>query len=693
MSYYLHFIRRSTFLLFMLSLLTVSSAQEWTTRHPFPDYQQLNDFYIDEAGFGWMVGSTGEVLKTADGGLSWGVQTKVEATEGLHHIRYIPGSDGLTAIAASHREIFRTVDGGDTWAQVSLDFELGAIIQIQVISSTTLFLSDRDGRILKSNNAGATWTILLEEPAEDFVGLHFISEMTGWTSTKNGVIHQTTDGGETWNELTDLMSNTVQDLVFIDENTGYLAANSGTFLKTTDGGVTWVDNAGMGYPSNGTELLVIDENEMYVLPGGGTKMYYSEDGGANWTDKAIIDHVYNDYFKLQRMSDGKLWAIGDYQVVAYSEDNGDTWTDLYDALKGNLTFVKFIDENLGFAGGTGRYLLKTTDGGQTWDDISIEGIFTTGIAISGNGDFFNSRGYGGIYKSQNDGNTWTQILNDVGYVRSIANSPSGTLFASSAVAQFQIHRSTDNGLSWTAQDTPDGLDIRGFHFVSESKGYGWASTAIIETTDGGDTWQIVDIPFSGSVMDIYFLNADQWWILTNLAVHKTSDGGETWEEFDNPHLARAIAFKDETVGWAAGGSGSISKIFKTTDGGQSWIQEKTGDYRFNDLAISSAADENVCAIGNGGVIEYYGEELVNSVTREEVPRLAIFPNPGTDQVNLKDIPQNGMLRIYDAAGQLQHHQQLRDTNEMVNTSQLTPGLYLFHFSNGTRQWIGKWVKR
>ena len=682
----------SSMLLAMLFFSSFIHSQSWTIQHPFPGYQRYNDVYIDATGFGWLVGTNGAISKTMDSGATWETLPPI-TTEELRRITYIPGSGGQVALVSTLNSMMKTMDGGTTWQPVEFLEELGSIITIEVASETTLFLSDWTGKLFKSTDTGATWTLLMEEPDKDFVGISFFTESTGWITTANGEVHYTSDGGESWSLMADLMLSSVRDLDFYDENTGYLVANGGLLYKTTDGGQNWAEHDMDGFPSNASKLWIANANEMYALPSAGTKMLYSSDGGLNWESRTIIDHIYNDFNNLLLTDDGKLWVVGEYQVVATSDDKGLTWEDVFDADKANLNFVTFVDENIGFSGGAGYHFLKTTDGGMTWENVGNQGPIMTGMTIGENGKLFYSRGYSGIFESVDEGTNWTNILSGVGFIRTVVASPAGHLFASSAINSYRIYRSTDNGSTWDYVDTPDELDVRGITFVTETKGYAWGDAQLLETTDGGDTWNYSEDDFSQSIGDVHFINASHGWLMTAYALFSTTDGGATWNELTKPGQAFTLAFKDENAGWAAGGNANQGAIYKTTDGGMSWELQKSGDYSYRDLAFSDLEEEKLIAVGSGGIIEYYDASIINDVEEAILPTLTVFPNPGDDVIQLKDIPSSGILRIYSTIGQLQKVVRLQNEGETINVADLSPGVYFFHYDGGTKQWGGKWVKK
>ena len=76
--------------------------------------------------------------------------------------------------------------------------------------------------------------------------------------------------------------------------------------------------------------------------------------------------------------------------------------------------------------------------------------YVTSLAISSSGDVFAGTWYGGVYRSTNNGSSWTltsnglPFANEPGY--SLAINSSGEVFAGTNGG---VYRSTDNGSRWT----------------------------------------------------------------------------------------------------------------------------------------------------------------------------------------------------------------------------------------------------
>ena len=70
------------------------------------------------------------------------------------------------------------------------------------------------------------------------------------------------------------------------------------------------------------------------------------------------------------------WAVGDKGIIIHTTDGGQNWTSQTSGTTETLRAVFFVDKNTGWTvgGSTKKTMLKTTDGGAEWKDISGNNI-------------------------------------------------------------------------------------------------------------------------------------------------------------------------------------------------------------------------------------------------------------------------------------------------------------------------------
>ena len=178
-----------------------------------PDGQGLFAVSFPDAQDGWAVGWDGTILHTTDGGATWQLQSaQLYAYDDVAQARFFDAQHGwLLAAYLGGNGLFQTIDGGVTWAPVSVgDYGL----------SNTMAWPD------------ATHGWVVGRPSQD----------TGHVTDNNDVLG-TTDGGRTWRRQLRSAADTLGPLLFTDDEHGWVLQatvdQTYTLLRTTDGGATW----------------------------------------------------------------------------------------------------------------------------------------------------------------------------------------------------------------------------------------------------------------------------------------------------------------------------------------------------------------------------------------------------------------------------------------------------------------------
>ena len=243
------------------------------------------------------------------------------------------------------------------------------------------------------------------------------------------------------------------------------------------------------------------------------------------------------------------------------------WTVQTSGVTVRLRGVSAVSERVAWASGAGSTVLRTVDGGKTWQKITVTS------------DVVDFRDIDAI-----DGET--------AYVLSIGNGPAS-----------RIYKTTDAGKTWTMQfkneDPKAFLDAMTFWDASHGIVFGDSVDGqlyILTTNDGGRLWSRVptaSLPralenegaFAASGTNIAVFGNSHAWIGTGGAskarVLRSSDRGRSWQVSDTPLAAGqssgifSIAFRDAKHGVIAGGDyrkeqEAVDNLAITTDGGVTW---------------------------------------------------------------------------------------------------------------------------
>jgi photosystem II stability/assembly factor-like uncharacterized protein len=246
------------------------------------------------------------------------------------------------------------------------------------------------------------------------------------------------------------------------------------------------------------------------------------------------------------------------------------WEPQTSGITARLRGVSAASERVVWASGANGTILRSADGGATWQRLTIPGTERL--------DFRDIDAFPG------DGRT--------AYALSIGQGPAS-----------RIYKTMDAGEHWTLQFTND--DPKAFYdamaFWDADRGLAISDSVdgrfvILTTHDGGAHWTRVPadtlppaLPnegaFAGSGTNIAVFGRDLAWIGTGAStksrVLRTSDGGRTWAIADTPIVTSAsagifsVAFRDPQHGMVVGGDyrkeGDAANVAAvTSDGGVTW---------------------------------------------------------------------------------------------------------------------------
>jgi photosystem II stability/assembly factor-like uncharacterized protein len=317
-------------------------------------------------------------------------------------------------------------------------------------------------------------------PTEVYKGkqddISFISADTGWYGNGAGKLYTTTDGGMSWTKIWDQPGTFIRALGFIDANVGFLG-NVGTdyypgvtdkqpLYKTTDGGKTWTPVSAVGIEKVagicGIDILPqkrIYQGELtqsYIIHaagrvGGPAAIMQSLDSGSTWS---VIDLSKQAGMILDvKFLDAKTGFVcassvsetgeGDALILRTS-DAGKTWKEVYRSGRKleNCWKMNWPSRKIGYAtvqsydeasDNTKRVIVKTTDGGKSWKEMSL--VTAAGVQEFGIAFLDEKRGWVGCksggYETRDGGKNWAPVAfgRAVNKIRITQNGSAHRVFA------------------------------------------------------------------------------------------------------------------------------------------------------------------------------------------------------------------------------------------------------------------------
>jgi photosystem II stability/assembly factor-like uncharacterized protein len=314
--------------------------------------------------------------------------------------------------------------------------------------------------------------------------------------------------------------------------------------------------------------------------------------------------------------------------------------------------IWFIDPLVGWAVNSNGQILKTTDGGETWEKqfqtplVNNRPIYlrSVGFTTPLNGWVGTVSEEQRLYHTTDGGETWTVVENlpenapvkicGLSVVNESVIYASGTNDPKDRPPRMM--KTIDGGATWTAWEMGEHATILiDNYFINESCGWVVGGKAdrditqptrddlipvVLYTEDGGKTWvnRVADISASFPLGEwgwkIFFLNENIGFIslenFTKGAILKTTDGGKTWKRLqindsqENVNL-EGVGFVDENLGWVGGWGFDFPQSptgfsSQTNDGGQNWedanqIGQFINRFRFfgNPVTVGYASGKTV----------------------------------------------------------------------------------------------------
>ncbi|MEM1097375.1 MAG: hypothetical protein AAGH92_01180 [Planctomycetota bacterium] len=441
------------------------------------------------------VGSMGGPYVSRDGGATWSPSrsgmpslSNFSYTAPIESIRFDPNNaDRLLAFGGSLREwdaaagsprfgsVWESLDGGANWSEKT--------------------------RLTANGSSTGGGVAGINVLAADFAGS---SSDTLFATVLDQGVYRTTDGGANWNKRNLGLPHTdVKDLATDpgNPNVAYVSLDSddttpGGVYRTVNGGITWSPvNSGLSQVSGSNGNL--------------TSRYLALERSAFDPNKLLTgDARFGTSIGLaQTTNAGTSW-----QTVYGSND-----ADTYDPSGPNVRIITTDPSNPDrfFAAGD-AYVLRTTDGGDSWEDITSDRV----------GDGYIGNGYTGwvstnvTFDPADPDRMIVQAFDAARVIlttdgrqswRHVATSPNpfnggrdavfagDTIYATLGQANFAgVARSEDGGDTWTtlsggARGLPElstGSPPRGIHATADKPDTVWAviNGDLKRSTDRGDTW-------------------------------------------------------------------------------------------------------------------------------------------------------------------------------------------------------------
>ena len=271
-------------------------------------------------------------------------------TNNLNSLAFI--DDNNVLIVGNSGKILKSNNGGATWVSKASGVS-GNLNDIFVVGSTAWAVGDYGSNGIKSNDGGETWFEININASENLNAVHFINSNTGWVVGDFGTIFKTTNGGTSWFQQWLGETDNYNDVVFLDQNTGWIVGENGTIMKSVNGGFSWTR-----LPSVNLQLysiLFIDNINGWICGEAGS-VFKTTNGGANWIDGNNGSTYPN--FSVNFINPNEGYIVGENGTITKTSNAGLSWINDISGTNNNLNKTLFINNELGFCVGNNGTILK-----------------------------------------------------------------------------------------------------------------------------------------------------------------------------------------------------------------------------------------------------------------------------------------------------------------------------------------------
>lgn len=493
-------------------------------------------------------------------------------------------------------------------------------IAVHPADTTVLYVGSPGGGLWKSVNSGTSWAPLTDNNATRMfiysITIDQVNRNIVYAGT-NGTVIKSADAGASW-AATGSLSGTVRKILIDPTNSNLVfAASSGGIFRSTNAGVSWTQ-----VHTGGKEDIEFKPDDPNIMYATGSDVYRSADRGLTWTVVGAGAGVTGTGRTLVAVTPAEPNRV--YLVQA----SGSVFGKLYRSTDAGLSFVTTVTGST--AAGTAYFGYSTagTDAsGQATHDMALcvapdnpDEVHIAGIicwkSLNGGTSFTattawslpNGTGYnhadvhglywinntiysvsdGGIYKSMNRAEDWTDISTGLGIRQfyRIATSPTDpNVITGGAQDNGTVARRASGWVDWLGADGMEGLvsPVNPLNLWGTSQNGG-----IYRSTNGGSSYSGLSKPSNG-----------QW--VTPLASHPTdgatiyggwtgfyrsTNSGSSFTLLSGSTITSAltdiaVAPSDPNYLYASLGS----TLYVSTDGGATWAT-RTALSSITDICVS-----------------------------------------------------------------------------------------------------------
>lgn len=561
-----------------------------------------------------------------------------------------------------------------------------------------LFAGTEGAGVFRSSNNGNSWEAINEgiPIGEGTTGYEIYSILTTGTNifigtSKEGRIFRSSDDGDNWSQI--YASSVLSNITFCLLSTvsgSILAGLDGTgIIRSTDNGDTW--NTTSLTTNNIRQMVQAENGDVLAVTNVG--VYKTSDDGENWTLSNNGITTTNTY-AIHKNSFGTVFCTAGISKVYKSTDNGNNWAEVGSGLPSSIIYCLNSNSSNVMYAGTLFGLYKSTNDGSTWTEDSLDNIVINTLHFNSSDDLIVGTNNEGVFKSQQANSPFVKINDGLKntYITAMTYGLDSILYVGTYSSGF--FKTSNFGNTWI-DISEDIIGLSGnsptvFSLLTHPNGdiiAGTYNQGIFRTTNNGDYWLQEISGFT--TYSIYSLAVDKQGNLlagSTGKLYRSTDFGQNWISIDNNQI------NDNVNDIAVNSSGDIfaatyGGVFRSTNDGTSWTQVNNGFLYNYAYAVEINDDDDIFVTGEmSGIYKSTNNgDSWSAVLTATLPAYDIVINDLGD-IFVSSIQSKGVLRSIDNGTSWQQiNSGLYSYN--IRCLCLSPNTFLLGGGEGTGVWL------
>ena len=406
----------------------------------------------------------------------------------------------------SYNGVYLSTDNGASWALVG-----GASsIRSMLVNGNNVFAGGQNG-VFKSTDNGYTW-VLTSNSMGTIYGLTMIGP--NLFAASYSAVYMSTNGGLNWTTQMSGFSGNIYCLTSLGANL-FLGTNNNGIFKSSDFGVTWFP-FNSGIYSLSIYAIVTSGNNLFAGTYNNGGVFFSTNAGTNWSpvNNNLPNLGINDLY----VDGNNLYAATYYADIHRTTNNGDNWNILLPVTPATSFSAVTVINNYIFAG-NGMYIYRSSDNGATWSTVYNGSCYS----LSNNNGILFAGMNNSIVRSTDLGTTWFPTYTPGVYSFAF----SGNNIYAGTGGNGQILLSSDNGVTWNILLSGSFGTVRAMAIYNNVIFAGTSSSGVLKSTDMGITWAVCNVGLGStsiSHMIMYYQNV----FVTSDNIYVSTNYGSSW---------------------------------------------------------------------------------------------------------------------------------------------------------------------